>query len=106
MSSAMRETADGEPRSLEELMEYVDKEARRRVEMMMQRYRQMREKDPYDQVILKVLKESKEPLSVDLISFLTGIDKSRCCKVLRRLEEKWSLITKVTVSRVAYYVAR
>jgi len=91
--------------SIEEVMEYVDREARLRVEKLMDRHRTLAEGEPYDQVILKMLRESKHPLNVDLISFLTGISKSRCCKVLKSLEEKWKLIKKVTVSRVAYYEA-
>jgi Fic family protein len=91
--------------SLEELMEYVEKEARRRVEEMSSKYTTAVETEPYDQAILRLLRESEEPMSVELISFLTGISKSRCCKVLRKLEEKWSLVRKVTVSKVAYYVA-
>lgn len=92
-------------RSLEELMEYVEREAKRRVEEISDRYRDMAETAAYDRAILKVLKEAKEPLSVDLISFFTGISKSRCCKILRKLEAKWNLVRKVTVSKVAYYVA-
>lgn len=92
-------------RSIEELMEYVEREAKRRVKEMSVRYRKMVEIEPYDQAILKILKEAKDPLSVELISFLTGISKSRCCKILSKLEGKWNLVRKVTVSRVAYYVA-
>ena len=91
------ETRREEPQSLEEVMEYVEAEAKRRVEEMMRRYRKMQENDPYDRVILRLLKESEEPLNVDLISLLTGISKSRCCKVLKKLEENWNSIKKVTV---------
>jgi len=91
--------------TLEELMEYIDREAKRRAKRILEKYRELPETEPYDRVILKVLREAKEPLSIDLISFLTGISKSRCCKVLKRLEEKWKLVRKVTVSKSAYYVA-
>jgi len=89
--------------SLEELMEYVEREAKKRVREMTGRYRQLAETEAYDQVILKVLKEAKEPLSVDLISFLTGINKTRCCQTLKRLEKKWDMVRKVTVKESAYY---
>lgn len=89
--------------SLEELMEHVEREAKKRVREMSSRYRRLAETEAYDQVILKVLREAKEPLSVDLISFLTGINKSRCCQTLRRLEKKWDMIRKVTVKESSYY---
>jgi len=92
-------------RTLEDLMEHIDTEARKRAERLAAKYRKMVEITPYDQVILNLLKEVKEPLSIDLISFLTGISKSRCCKILRKLEEKWGLVKKVTVAQVAYYTA-
>ncbi len=90
---------------LEELMEHVEREAKKRVREMSSKYRRLAEIEAYDQVILKVLREAKEPLSVDLISFLTGINKSRCCQTLRRLERKWDMVRKVTVKESAYYVA-
>lgn len=91
--------------SLEKLMEYVEREAKKRVREMSSKYRRLAETEAYDQVILKVLREAKEPLSVDLISFLTGINKSRCCQTLKRLEKKWDMIRKVTVRETAYYAA-
>ena len=91
--------------SLEDLMEHVDTEARKTAEQIAARYRKMVEIEPYDEVVLKLLREMKEPLSIDLISFLTGISKSRCCKILKKLEETWRLVKRVTVARVAYYVA-
>lgn len=89
--------------SVEELMDYVEREAERRIAEITGKYRQLHQ--AYDQIILKVLRESKEPMSVDLISFLTGINKSRCCKILNKLEKKWKLIRKVTVSKTTYYEA-
>lgn len=89
--------------SMEELMEYVEREAKKRVREMTVKYRQLAETEAYDRVILKVLREAKEPLSVDLISFLTGINMSRCCQILKRLEKKWDMVRKVTVKESAYY---
>jgi hypothetical protein len=89
--------------SIEELMDYVEREAKKRVKEMTGRYRQLAETEAYDQVILKVLKEAKEPLSVDLISFLSGISKTRCCQTLKKLEKKWDMVKKVTVRESAYY---
>lgn len=91
--------------SPEELMEFVEREAKKRVREMMSEYGQLAEKEAYDQVILKVLRDAKEPLSVDLISFLTGISKTRCCQTLKRLEKKWEMVRKVTVRESAYYAA-
>jgi predicted transcriptional regulator len=84
-------------------MEYVEREAKKRAREVTGRYRQLAETEAYDQVILKVLKEAKEPLSVDLISFLTGINKTRCCQTLKRLEKKWDMVRKVTEVKTAYY---
>lgn len=89
--------------SLEELMEFVEREAKKRVREITSKYRRLAETEAYDQVILKVLRETNEPLSVDLISFLTGINKSRCCQTLKRLEKKWDMVRKVTVRETAYY---
>jgi predicted transcriptional regulator len=52
---------------------------------------------------VKLLKDFKQPLSVELISFMSGIGKSRCCKILEKLEKKWRIIKKVTVSKASYY---
>lgn len=90
-------------KSLEELIEYVEREAKKRVSEMSNKYKRLAETEAYDQVILQVLREAKEPLSVDLISFLTGINKSRCCHTLKRLEKKWDMVRKVTVRETAYY---
>ncbi len=89
--------------SVEELMDHVEKEAESRVKKILGKYEGLREQEAYDGVIVKVLKDFKQPLSVELISFLTGIGKSRCCKVLDKLEKKWRIIKKVTVSKASYY---
>ncbi|MDI6826775.1 MAG: hypothetical protein QMD36_06395 [Candidatus Aenigmarchaeota archaeon] len=89
--------------SIEELMEYVEKEAQRRVEKTLGKYGRLGQTEAYDRVIVKLLKDFKQPLSVELISFLTGISKSRCCKILSKLEKKWRIIKKVTVSKASYY---
>jgi predicted transcriptional regulator len=89
--------------SLEELMDYVDKEAESRVKKIMSKYEGLKEQEAYDDVILKLLKDFNQPLSVELISFLTGISKSRCCKILDKLEKKWRIIKKATVSKASYY---
>lgn len=91
--------------SLEELMEHVEREAQKRVKKLSEKYRKVVKNDPYDEVILEVLREADKPLSVDLIFFLTGIGKSRCCKVLKKLEKKWKMVKKVTVSEGVYYQA-
>jgi predicted transcriptional regulator len=84
-------------------MDYVEKEAQRRVDEILSKYGRLRETETYDRVIVKVLKDFKQPLSVELISFLTGISKPRCCKILNKLEKKWRIIKKVTVSKSSYY---
>lgn len=89
--------------SLEELMDHVEREAQKRVKKLSERYRDMVKNNSYDQVILEVLREADKPLSVDLVSFLTGISKSRCCKILKKLEKKWRIVKKVTVSKTGYY---
>ena len=89
--------------SLEELMDYVERQAKKRVEEMTNKYKRLAKTEAYDHVILKVLREAEEPLSVDLISFLTGINKSRCCRTLERLAKKWNMIRKVTVRETTYY---
>jgi len=89
--------------SIEELMDYVEKEAQRRVDGILSKYGRLAETEAYDGVILKLLKDFKRPLSVELISFLTGISKQRCCKIIHKLEKKWRLIRKVTISKSAYY---
>lgn len=91
--------------SLEELMDHVEREAQKRVKKLSEKYRKMVKNDSYDQVILEVLREADKPLSIDLISFLTGISKSRCCKILKKLEKKWKTVRKVTVRESAYYTA-
>lgn len=88
--------------SIEELMDYVEKEAQRRVSEILNKYGSLGETEAYDKVIVKLLKDFKQPLSVELISFLTRISKSRCCKILNSLE-KWRIIKKVTVSKASYY---
>jgi len=88
--------------SIEELMDYVDKEAQRRIDEILKKYGRLGETEAYDRVIVKLLKDFKQPLSVELVSFLTGISKSRCCKILSSLE-KWRIIKKVTVSKASYY---
>jgi len=89
--------------SVEELMEHVEREAQRRVNEILNKYGRLGETEAYDRIIVKLLKDFKQPLSVELISFLTGINKSRCCKILSKLEKKWRIIKKVTVSKVSYY---
>jgi DNA invertase Pin-like site-specific DNA recombinase len=89
--------------SIEEVMDYVEKEAQRRVGEILSKYAKLGETNAYDKVIIRLLKDFKQPLSVELISFLTGISKSRCCKVLNRLEKKWKTIRRVTVSKASYY---
>ena len=89
--------------SVEELMDHVEKEAESRVKKILSKYEGLKEQEAYDGVIVKVLKDFNQPLSVELISFLTGIGKSRCCKVLTKLEKKWRIIKKVTVSKASYY---
>ena len=88
--------------SIEELIDYVEKEAQRRVDEILKKYGRLGETEAYDRVIVKLLKDFKQPLSVELISFLTGISKSRCCKILSSLE-KWRIVKKVTVSKASYY---
>lgn len=89
--------------SIEELMDYVEKEAQRRVDEILNKYGRLAETEAYDKVIVKLLKDFKQPLSVELISFMTGISKQRCCKTLNKLEKKWGIVRKVTISKVAYY---
>jgi DNA invertase Pin-like site-specific DNA recombinase len=89
--------------SVEELIDYVEKEAQRRVDKILGKYGRLREAEAYDRVVVRLLKDFKQPLSVELISFLTGISKSRCCKILNRLEKKWRIIKRVTVSKTSYY---
>lgn len=84
-------------------MEHVEKEAQKRASEILDKYGQLGKIEAYDRVILKLLKDAKQPLSVELISFLTGINKSRCCKILSRLEKKWKTIKRVTVSKTSYY---
>jgi DNA-binding transcriptional regulator GbsR (MarR family) len=75
------------------------------VDKLRNKYKQLSGKESYDTVIIKLLKEVNQPLSVELISFLTGISKPRCCMTLKRLERKWDMIRKVTVKEAAYYTA-
>lgn len=89
--------------SFEELMEHIERQARKRVEKIVDKYKKLSGIESYDTIILKVLKEANEPVSVELISFLTGISKSRCCRILKRLDKKWGMIKKVTVRETAYY---
>jgi len=89
--------------SIEELMDYVEKEAERRVKEILNKYGRLGETEAYDRVIVKLLKDFKQPLSVEMISFLTGISKPRCCKILNNLEKKWRIVKKVTVSKASYY---
>jgi Fic family protein len=84
-------------------MEHVEKEAQRRVNEILGKYGRLGETEAYDRIIVKLLKDFKQPLSVELISFLTRISKSRCCKILSRLEKKWRIVKKVTVSKASYY---
>lgn len=84
-------------------MDFVEKEAESRVKKMLSKYENLKEQEAYDSVIVKLLKDFKQPLSVELISFLTGISKPRCCKILDKLEKKWRTIKKVTVSKASYY---
>ena len=91
--------------SVEELIEYVERKARERVERIRSKYGALAEDEAYDRVVLKLMREFEEPMSIDLISFISGIDKPRCCKVLKRLEEKWKLVRRVTVAKVSYYRA-
>ena len=86
-------------------MEYVERRARERVERITGKYKGLAEDEAYDRVILKLMREFEEPMSIDLISFMTGIDKPRCCKVLKRLEKKWKLVRRVTTAKVSYYRA-
>jgi Fic family protein len=87
---------------MEELMEYVEKEAERRVEKILHKYGGLKETEAYDRIIVRLLKDFKQPLSIEIISFLTGISKSRCCKTLSKLK-RWKIAKKVTVSKSAYY---
>ena len=89
--------------SIEELMDYVEKEAESRVKKILAKYGRLGETEAYDRVIVNLLKDLKQPLSVELVSFLTGISKPRCCKILSKLEKKWRIIRKVTVSKASYY---
>jgi uncharacterized membrane protein YheB (UPF0754 family) len=89
--------------SVEELMDYVEKEAESRVKEILDKYGRLGETEAYDNVIVKLLKDFNQPLSAEMISFLSGIGKSRCCKILDKLEKKWRIIRKVTVSKASYY---
>lgn len=89
--------------SIEELIDYVEKEAESRVKKILAKYGRLGETEAYDRVIVNLLKDFKQPLSVELVSFLTGISKPRCCKILSKLEKKWRIIRKVTVSKASYY---
>ena len=91
--------------SVEELIEYVERKARERVERIRSKYGALAEEEAYDEVVLKLMREFEEPMSIDLISFITGIDKPRCCKILKRLEKKWKLVRKITAVKVSYYKA-
>jgi hypothetical protein len=106
-SGKMTDTGQEEKRirfeSVEELMDHVEREAQRRVSEIVHKYGRLGEIEAYDRVIVRLLKDFRQPLSVELISFLTGINKSRCCKVLDRLEKKWRMIRRVTVSKSSYY---
>ena len=81
-------------------MVYVEEEAQRRVRKI-----KRPETEAYSLLILKVLRETKKPRSTDLISFLTGIDKPECCRILEKLEKEWKLVRKVTASKTGYYKA-
>jgi len=89
--------------SIEELMDYVEKEAQRRVDGILTKYGRLAETEAYDRVIVKLMKDFKQPLSVELISFMTGISKQRCCKTLNKLEKKWKIVRKATTSKASYY---
>ena len=81
-------------------MVYVEEEAQKRV-------REIKgpETEAHTLFILKTLKEAEKPLSTDLISFLTGISKPECCRILEKLEKEWKLVRKMTAVKKAYYKA-
>lgn len=75
-------------RCFADLMDYIEEEAKRRINKIREKYLELAKNNPHEKVILKVMKDFKESLSVDAISFLTGINKSECCKTLRKLKER------------------
>ena len=56
----------------------------------------------YDEAILHLLKDSRQAMSLELISFITGIRKDRACKVLKNLR-RWKLVVPATVQKVTFY---
>lgn len=45
--------------TVEELIEYVEREAKKRVEMLTEKYRLLAEREAYDKIILKVLRDKR-----------------------------------------------
>ena len=88
--------------SFKELIKHVEMKARKRVKELADRYRKLCREKPYDKVILSLLREVDMPLSVETISFLTGMAKLHCCEILKKLE-KQKLVREVDVS--CYQVA-
>jgi DNA-binding transcriptional regulator GbsR (MarR family) len=56
-----------------------------------------------DQKVLAVLKDSKTPLSLELISLLTGIRKDKLCYVLKSLE-RYGLARKKYKKLMSFWV--
>ncbi len=58
--------------------------------------------ESYDKVIVNTLKSVNVPVPLNLLSFLTGIEKSRLCKCLKSLQ-KFGLVSKATVTDISLY---
>ena len=54
--------------SIEELMEHVEKEAQKRASEILDKYGQLGKTEAYDRVILKLLEDGKQPLSVEIFN--------------------------------------
>jgi hypothetical protein len=86
--------------SFEELMEFVEREARRRIQKIRELKRD--EERGYDELILKTFELVKGSISLNSLHILTGIPKSRLVKRLKQLA-KFRKIRKTTEKRISFY---